>query len=206
MADNFLKCFYNFQIASPTTYEISAPVPSHLAYTAKISYQQPIQYTPQLTLNQVQNSEQTSFKLFPQQKQPIIYQPPPEPKLSPVFSHPQIFQIQPQYPFNERLQQPETYFRQELIQQPQLIPGIIYAQQSENQQAPTLREFKDSPPPNIVQKAVITPSAPLQVSMHIIKLPFFLLFSYFSLIIKTRLFNQRIHGSTLNFIQSINKF
>lgn len=178
MAVNFLKYFLNFQIASPTTYEISAPVPSHLAYSEKISYQQPIQYTQQLPPNQVQNPKQTTFRLFPQPEEPIIYQPPPAPKASPVFPYQQIYQVQPQYQFTERLQQPVTYFRQELIQQPQLVPGIIYAQHSENQQAPTLREFKDSPPPNIVQNAVTTPLAPAQVSMHITKIPFFVVFLF----------------------------
>ncbi|XP_026330797.1 extensin-like isoform X2 [Hyposmocoma kahamanoa] len=142
---------YQTKIPSPTTYEISAPVPSHLAYSAKMSYQQPIQYTPQLPLTKVQNPKQTTFRFFPNPIQPVMHQAPSAP---PVYPQPQIYHVQPQYQYTATLQQPVTYFEPELNRYLQIIPGIIYSQQSENQQAPTLREFKNSPPPNIVQKSV----------------------------------------------------
>lgn len=169
----FLKCFLNFQIGSPA-YEVSAPVPSHLAYSANIAYQQPIQYRPQF-LNEVPNSKPTTIRLFPQPVQPhLIYQPQPSPPFSQVLV-PKFYRSQPQYN-NVGLQQPVTYFQQNVDQQPHIVPGIVYTQQSEIQQAPTLREFKNSPaptPPNIERKPV-TPPTPAQVP----KYHFLLSFSY----------------------------
>lgn len=161
MSIKFLKCFINFQIASPATYAVSAPVPSQLAYSAKISYQQQQQYMPQF-LNEVHNPKQTTFRLFPQPEQPnIIYQAQASPQIPQVY-HPQLYHGQRQQPYNTiGLQQPVTYFQQNLDQRPHIVPGIIY-QQNENQQQPTLREFINTPPPNVVKKPD-APPAPAQV-------------------------------------------
>ncbi|KAM3961486.1 uncharacterized protein ACR2FA_004380 [Aphomia sociella] len=80
---------YQARFASPTTYEVSAPIPSQLAYSEhKISYQPPqnaIQYTPQtqyehtaklLPLKQINfqriNQQQPYQQIFVQ-PQPIVY-------------------------------------------------------------------------------------------------------------------------------------
>lgn len=136
-------------------------MPSHLAYSAKISYQQPIHYTPHFPLNEVENAKQTTFRLFPRPQQPnVLYQTQSSPQ---VIPQPQIYNVEPRYTIG--LQQPLTYIQQGLNQQPQILPGVIYAQQNENPPSlpPTLREFKNSPPPNIVQQAVTQPLDPVQV-------------------------------------------
>lgn len=159
MSIKFLKRFYNFQATSPTTYEVSAPVPSHLAYSARISYQQPIQYAPLLALNKIENPKQTTFRLFPYPEELEVYQEPQAPQ---VYPKPQIYPVHPQYQFTVAPQQPVTYFERDLKKQLDIIPGVIYSEQNEIPQAPTLREFKNSPPPNIAQKVVNAPS-PVQV-------------------------------------------
>lgn len=142
-------------------------MPSHLAYAAKISYQQPIHYTPQYPNNEIENPKQTTFRLFPRPQQPnLMYQTPSEPQVSQAFPSPQIYNIQPQYPHTIGFQQPVTYIQQEFSQQPQILPGVIYAQQNENPPAlpPTLREFKNSPPPSSVPNAGVTASASGEVT------------------------------------------
>ncbi|XP_052750741.1 uncharacterized protein LOC113515841 [Galleria mellonella] len=141
---------YQPRLGSPTIYEVSAPIPSQLAYSEhKLSYQPPqnaLQYTPQtqyeqtakiLPLNQVNlqpvNHQQPYQQIFVQ-PQPIVYNHLAQPQ--------QIYQQLPQLNFQPRLNIPQneilrpiqyiqtpsspiTYLRQE----PQASVSIVPPQQ-----------------------------------------------------------------------------
>jgi hypothetical protein len=154
-ANNVLYRFtFLLQLSSPTTYEISAPIPSQLAYSEhKITYQpqqNAIQYTPQEYNQKLANPKQAIARLtvnyqpYPQQflvPQPIVYQQPQQLQQIPVYQ--QGFH-QP-IPFQGPQYQNQGY--QPLIRLVQAQPGITYAGDVEQaHQRPAQRELKTGQP------------------------------------------------------------
>ncbi|KAL0829122.1 hypothetical protein ABMA28_003976 [Loxostege sticticalis] len=106
---------YQARLGAPTTYEVSNPIPSQLAYSEhKISYQPPqnaIQYSQPVQYNQKQQApKQQNFA------RPINYQPQLQ---QPIFVTPQpvAYSQQPQPIAYAQQPQPIAY-----AQQPQLVP------------------------------------------------------------------------------------
>ncbi|XP_049875110.1 transcription factor SPT20 homolog [Pectinophora gossypiella] len=156
---------YTPRLASPT-YEISAPVPSQLAYSEKITYrpQTPEQFTPQVfkkpNFPRPTYPQQIQYQQLPQQQQVLQYQPPQQlPQQIVQFQQPQILQQQPQVlpqqyqqlqpvynPQPVQYQNPVQYTQQPIYIPQQLPapaqPGIVYAQQEQVNQKPIQRELK----------------------------------------------------------------
>ncbi|RVE46646.1 hypothetical protein evm_008719 [Chilo suppressalis] len=126
---------YQTRLGAPTTYEVSRPIASQLAYSEhKISYQPPqnaIQYSQPIQYNQkLQTPKQANFARpinFQQPYQQILFQPQPT-----LYAHQQqlvsqpIYRQIPQFPI--QIQRPVQYIQnaepsQQYIQQP------IYSQE-----------------------------------------------------------------------------
>ncbi|XP_047997999.1 altered inheritance of mitochondria protein 3-like [Leguminivora glycinivorella] len=143
---------YQPRLSSPTTYEISAPIPSQLAYSEHKIYQ-PQQnailqeYNPKLTNPKQAIARLTvNYQPYPQQllPQPIVYQPQPIQQI-PVYQ--QAFNQPIQYQQAPAPQYQNQGYQQPLIQLVQAQPGITYADASEEQhQRPAQRELKTGQP------------------------------------------------------------
>ncbi|GBP24689.1 hypothetical protein EVAR_15895_1 [Eumeta japonica] len=147
---------YQTRFGVPTTYEVSAPVPSQLAYSEHKMYidaqSNPMQYTesqgvpvaaPKPLVRLAVRYPQQVYAGQPQQ-QPIIYVPQQVvyqqghnvPHLQPALQYPQAVAQLPQAHYN---QQPVEYIRSQVqpqvfVQQPQ--SGVEYAQKTEVSDAP----------------------------------------------------------------------
>ncbi|XP_063625236.1 putative mediator of RNA polymerase II transcription subunit 26 [Cydia splendana] len=146
---------YQPRLSSPTTYEISAPIPSQLAYSEhKITYQ-PQQnailqeYNPKLPNPKQAIARLTvNYQPYPQQlaPQPIVYQPQPIqqfPVYQQAFNQPIQYQQAPASQYQNQGYQPP------LIQLVQAQPGITYADggiSEEQHQRPAQRELKTGQP------------------------------------------------------------
>ncbi|XP_061717711.1 putative mediator of RNA polymerase II transcription subunit 26 isoform X2 [Cydia pomonella] len=160
---------YQPRLSSPTTYEISAPIPSQLAYSEhKITYQpqqnaiQLQEYNPKL-LNPKQAIARLTVNYQPYQQlpQPLVYQPQPIqqfPVYQQAFNQPIQYQgPAPQYQ-NQGYQPP-------LIQLVQAQPGINYADEGiseEQHQRPAQRELKTGQPEAVKAAEERAKSQPLQ--------------------------------------------